>query len=91
MAKVVEGNYIGKSKERSILGIYNDEKSGYSTQDGNAVLGDVSVVGGFSNNTYAEKYAGGDGDFGKGAGIGHGELEVFTRVQEKPQPPVYRG
>lgn len=91
MAKVVEGNRIGGSKERSILGIYTTEKSSYSTQDGNAAIGDVTVVGGFGDNTYVEKYAGGDGDFGKGASIGHNELEVFTRVTEKPQPPLYRG
>lgn len=91
MGKVVAGNRIGISKEHSLLGIYQNEKSGFSTQDGNAPLGGVAVVGGFSQDTYAEKYAGGDGDFGKGAGIGHNEFEVFTRVVEKPQPPIYRG
>lgn len=91
MAKVVEGSSIGGSKERSILGIYTTNKSSYSTQEGNAAVGNVTVVGGFGNSTYVKKYAGGDGDFGKGASIGHNELEVLSRVAEKPKPPLYRG
>ncbi len=91
MGKVVSGNRIGASKEDNLLGIYTKLQSDYSLQDGNAPLGGATVVGGFSDNTYTEKYAGGDGEYGRGAGIGHSNLEMLDRVLEKPAPPVYRG
>ena len=89
---VIDGNSVGNSKNRSLYGIYSVTKSVYSTQDGNAALGGVTVVGGFgADATYIQKYAGGDGDYGKGASIGHSEMEVLSRVTEKPSPVLYRG
>ena len=44
---VIDGNSVGNSKNRSLYGIYSVTKSVYSTQEGNAALGGVTVVGGF--------------------------------------------
>lgn len=82
---------IGASKERSILGIYQNEHSSYSTQDGNATLGGTKMLGGYSGNTYERKYVGGDGSPASGKSIQHTSYEVYSHVLEQPEPVTYYG
>lgn len=81
---------IGISKDQGILDKYNDDKSRFSTQDGNQAFAGNTIVGGFtSTGEYSEKYAGGNGQAGDGAAISHGNYEVFSRAAEQPVPPVF--
>lgn len=80
---------IGSSKH---YGVYNRYLQGsrYSTQPGNQSFAGNTIVGGFNaDGEYVEKYAGGNGDFGGGAAVSHANYEIFTRVPEKPTPPVF--
>lgn len=79
---------VGTSKHYGILDRYNTDKSRYSTQDGNALLGGANVIGGFNaENTYVEKFVGGDGTFGAGRSIPRQEMEVFQRISEVGDKP----
>lgn len=81
---------IGISKQTGLLDKYKDDKSNFSTQQGNQSFAGNSIVGGFTaTGEYTEKYAGGNGDFGGGANLSHTNYEVFTHITEQPDPPIY--
>lgn len=83
---------IGISKEQGMLDKYNDDRSRFSTQQGNQAFAGNTVVGGFTaTGEYAEKYAGGNGQAGAGASISHGNYEVFSHTTEQPEPPIFFG
>ena len=84
---------IGISKDQSLLDKFDQGNGGgsrFSTQAGNQVFAGNTTVGGFTpTGEYSEKYAGGNGEAGDGAALSHGNYEVFTRVAEQPQPPIF--
>lgn len=81
---------IGISKEQGMLDKYTNDKSRFSTQDGNQAFAGNTVQGGFTTTgEYTEKYAGGNGEAGAGAAISHGNYEVFDRITEQPEPPIF--
>ena len=80
---------IGTSKNQGLLDTYATG-SRFSTQAGNQTFAGNTIVGGFTaTGEYAEKYAGGNGQPGAGAAIGHSNYEVFTRATEQPNLPVF--
>lgn len=100
-----QGNNIGTSKLKGILDLYVGNVAGspyagqggsrYSLQPGNGALGGANIVGGYVNDVDDGIYNGNhSGKFYyeyQGRTWGHNDMEVFTRIGEKPEPPVYFG
>lgn len=99
-----QGSNIGTSKLRGLLDLYVGNVEGTpsalscvrcSLQTGNGALGGVNIVGGYiddlNDGIVTGKHSGRFYYEYQGRTWGHNNMEVFMRVTEKPNPPIFFG